>query len=646
MQHVHSTHKLVYKLNIPNGYAGRKGYGLAVIASNSCAEFMSVYRVASDLQCVWIKCHQTLFGLDHDVLLGAVYIKPQSNDFPPLQVREHFTDLFDELACVTQVFPHVLLCGDFNSRIGDMREVSDAHCEALVTCPTLQDSRRCECSEINLAGNLLVDIAAAFGLLFTTGRIHGDDGQPTYVGYPAGSRSIRRSRPDHILVSTSLFQRAFQADVCPPFLNLTDHGSITLSFNVPDFLPGVDWSTEPDHVCGRGVCASKLNLFWKQERQALYVDELEKNLEMPVQLEAALEAGNVDTACFCLRSWIMQAATEPHVGMCKMQQCIFRRTEKHGIRRPVWFDAQCRLKRRCFFEAVKSGGAVHACQYLKKESKKQNRRARRAYDKYQKAVFLDRLHRHTPDIHELMRKPRRSHPTPITAEGWSSYLQQHFGSPTNTCSPSSRAAVHVHGTGSCPESIHQQEPAPCMPGSVAIPTTCPFTSVPHIPAHSGPLGTSSDSTVGIGQGIWGAVNRGVEWVSRTVRGVAQSAVTRWTGGASDRHVTAPSTASPRESSNPHLEQLDTQGAGSQAMPASDDMEMPAAPALYPAVCHYMRRLNPRTSPGFGAIAAPFLKYAEKRVPAVNGRGTEKINVLAPYVARLFAAMMEKAEIPA
>eukprot|EP00983_Pelagomonas_calceolata_P084995 1156469-Pelagomonas_calceolata.AAC.9 len=29
----------------------------------------------------------------------------------------------------------------------------------------------------------------------------------------------------------------------------------------------------------------------------------------------------------------------------------------------------------------------------------------------------------------------------------------------------------------------------------------------------------------------------------------------------------------------------------------------------------------------------------------NGRGTERINVLSPYVARLFAAMMEKAEIP-
>eukprot|EP00983_Pelagomonas_calceolata_P026010 816432-Pelagomonas_calceolata.AAC.1 len=54
----------------------------------------------------------------------------------------------------------------------------------------------------------------------------------------------------------------------------------------------------------------------------------------------------------------------------------------------------------------------------------------------------------------------------------------------------------------------------------------------------------------------------------------------------------------------------------------------------------------RTTPGFDAAAAPFIKYAEKRVPAVNGRGTERMNVLAPYIARLFAAMMERAEIPA
>eukprot|EP00967_Tisochrysis_lutea_P098898 scaffold146472_cov14-Tisochrysis_lutea.AAC.1 len=80
------------------------------------------------------------------------------------------------------------------------------------------------------------------------------------------------------------------------------------------------------------------------DQTILSVNLLMWNLEMPVQLEAALEAGNVDTACFCLRSWIMQAASGHHVGMCKVQDCIFKRTEKRGIRRPV-----------------KSGQAVHAC---------------------------------------------------------------------------------------------------------------------------------------------------------------------------------------------------------------------------------------------------------------------------------------------
>eukprot|EP00983_Pelagomonas_calceolata_P002202 74931-Pelagomonas_calceolata.AAC.1 len=57
-------------------------------------------------------------------------------------------------------------------------------------------------------------------------------------------------------------------------------------------------------------------------------------------------------------------------------------------------------------------------------------------------------------------------------------------------------------------------------------------------------------------------------------------------------------------------------------------------------------MNAKTSPGFDAIAAPFIKNAEKRVPAVSGRGTDEMYVLAPYIARLFAVVMEKAEISA
>lgn len=404
---------------------------------------------------------------------------------------------------------------------GSLREVSDAHSEALMDYPALQAPRRCECADINLAGNLLVDIAAAYGLVITTGRVNGDNGQPTYVGYPTSNRTIRRSRPDHVLVSPSLFRHAQQSHVFTPHLSTTDHGQIVVNFCVPDFVPSVDWNLYSQHVCGMGRCASKMNLHWKAERQVAYVEELERNLEMPLQLETALDAGSVDTACFCLRSWIMQAATEEHVGMYKYKDCIFKRTEKQGIRRPVWFNQACLEKKRNFVQAVRSGEAVHACQFLKKEYRKQTRRARRAHDKYKKAVFLDRLQRHTPDIHELLKKPRTFQQTPITADGWSSYLGKHFAS--------------------------------------------------------------------------------------------------------------------QESSQ-------ADGAFRNQAPA-DEMELPDAAALYPTVCFHMRRLNPRTSPGFGVITAPFIKYAERRVPAVNGRGTDRVNVLAPYVARLFAAMMDKAEIP-
>ncbi len=54
------------------------------------------------------------------------------------------------------------------------------------------------------------------------------------------------------------------------------------------------------------------------------------------------------------------------------------------------------------------------------------------------------------------------------------------------------------------------------------------------------------------------------------------------------------------------------------MPDPDALELPEANDLCPVVCGFMRKLNVWTSPGFDCIAAPFIKYAEKEVPAVNG----------------------------
>eukprot|EP00983_Pelagomonas_calceolata_P000009 292-Pelagomonas_calceolata.AAC.1 len=52
-------------------------------------------------------------------------------------------------------------------------------------------------------------------------------------------------------------------------------------FRIPDVVPNVDWTPSPEHVCGMARCAGRLSSTWKHEWQLAYVEELERNLEMP-----------------------------------------------------------------------------------------------------------------------------------------------------------------------------------------------------------------------------------------------------------------------------------------------------------------------------------------------------------------------------
>eukprot|EP00983_Pelagomonas_calceolata_P084743 1156420-Pelagomonas_calceolata.AAC.4 len=255
-------------------------------------------------------------------------------------------------------------------------------------CPALQTARRRECSDVNVAGNLLVDIAAAYGLVFTTDRVHGDVGQPTFFGYRSDNRACKRK-----LVVRSL---------TPQTMAVLRYGLFLL--------------------------------------------------------------GKLD----------------------------------YG----KWLSCAC---------------------LSKKNTKKLTRRARRAHEGYQKAVFLDRLQRHRPDIHELLRKPKSTHQTPITAEGWSSYLQRHFGVCVSNCSPSSnKATMHTDGMGSCPESTNYQEAALHTTVPVGGHPTCPAGSVPHIPHQQpGPMGSCPESTSSRRHGLFDSISRGVGSVLGAVRGVAQ-----------------------------------------------------------------------------------------------------------------------------
>jgi len=58
------------------------------------------------------------------------------------------------------------------------------------------------------------------------------------------------------------------------------------------------------------------------------------------------------------------------------------------------------------------------------------------------------------------------------------------------------------------------------------------------------------------------------------------------------------------------------------------------------------KMNGRASPGIDCKAASFIKNAIVVWPKPNGRGSERVNVLAPYIAQLFNLLYEKACISA
>lgn len=99
-------------------------------------------------------------------------------------------NIFHDVLDSSQVSPNLLLCGDFNARVGALSEVSDAHFELVHYAEFLYE-RRCMCLQTNKAGRLLIDMAAAINCAVTTGRVEGDYGQPTYVGYNRDRQSRR-----------------------------------------------------------------------------------------------------------------------------------------------------------------------------------------------------------------------------------------------------------------------------------------------------------------------------------------------------------------------------------------------------------------------------------------------------------------------
>lgn len=419
MDGLRDTHKLVYASQVPSECVGRRGHGIAIIVSNACADLVTVYHVAEDVQCVTVKCDGVMFGLAEPVMLCAAYLPPKGTQ----SHRELLFKVADELAAATQVSEHLLVCGDFNAHVGGLQEVSDAHAELLAEFPELSSPRTAQCKRHNKQGHLLVDIAAVFKCVLATGRVPGDVGQPTYVGCG------RQSRPDHVMMSKCLY-RAVQSVMVSgentprPF----DHCPISVTFGVLcEDGSHIDWSPQPEHVCRPDGCGERRVLRWNPQLAAQYADHIRRDSVMHAQFVGACEQADIEKACFCVSALIEHAASA--VGMSKsVSVCATLRQQRAGlaVSRPPWFDAACRARKRELLAAAHAGCAMHAYRFLKQQYRAQTRRSKRAYTRLQRDVVLRRYQLKQPELHAMLRKHKHASQTPLATQAWEQYLSEHF----------------------------------------------------------------------------------------------------------------------------------------------------------------------------------------------------------------------------
>jgi len=171
----------------------------------------------------------------------------------------------------------------------------------------------------------LVDLAAALGLNIATGRVQGDVGHASFLKYV--NNRLRRSRPDHVLLSKDLFAAVQHVEIVAPELECSNHCSIILTFKSAELCEHVDWDDDSMHECVVGRCNdNSLHFVWDERKQDSYVACLERNERLLGQFHEAVQRSSVENAFSYFQSLVVQAAVDS--GMTRKKTCKWQRMKQ------------------------------------------------------------------------------------------------------------------------------------------------------------------------------------------------------------------------------------------------------------------------------------------------------------------------------
>ena len=62
----------VHNIQLDRGNEGNNRHGIAVLVASSCSDYVLVLKTSENVQCIWMQCDKKMFGLEKDVIVGAM----------------------------------------------------------------------------------------------------------------------------------------------------------------------------------------------------------------------------------------------------------------------------------------------------------------------------------------------------------------------------------------------------------------------------------------------------------------------------------------------------------------------------------------------------------------------------------------------
>ena len=397
------------------GFEGRRGQGVAIFVHNSLSDLVHIWKISDVIQAVWIKICGSVFGVRGLVIMGGIYINPQSSTRSESHIGQMFSDLHLEISEAQANCSHLLLMGDFNAHLDRQPDPFDEPFSFLLeSFQSFKETRTGQHhnSRMNAAGEFLLDIAVSTPLILTTGRGRGDDGQPTFFGYNATS-TPNATRTEHIAMSPDLYSCCQEIRVLH-HIDLMDHRPLTCQFLVHG-LPHLD-TRLPGHAARQRDDQPRLK--WKQDTRHRYVTNLLENISAQQTFYEAIQEDNADSACDIFVSYIQRAAE-----MADMVSGRKPHRARIGLPTAPWFDGTCRAYKADIRHHIKQRLPVAD---LKRAYSRYCRMRKRAHQKYKAQEVVNLIDSRNVDAYKVMRLRKHQLTTPIPADIWTQHLQQHF----------------------------------------------------------------------------------------------------------------------------------------------------------------------------------------------------------------------------